>query len=142
MKNQLLVMLCLAVFLAPSTLLAVSTEAALITAAAQVPKSDKNTAELIGTVVGIDVVTTECGVTATVVALQVKKGLAFAPHLPICTGSLVGPCAALRIGQRVKVQGILAPLPDVDQPGFNPCDINTWDFFIPAFGFGVTKITK
>lgn len=58
-----------------------------------------------------------------------------------CHPSALNSCLSLRLGQRVRVQGVLIAAPDVLHPDFNPCDQSTW-FVGPINFLFATKITK
>jgi hypothetical protein len=110
-----------------------------------VPRTDKNAAEFIGTVLEIDDIGfTECGDRALILWMRVTKPVNI-PVPIVCAGdSMVNFCRSLRLSQRVRFQGFLSLLPEnINEPGFDPCDINTWDDPAPgAFAFVPTKISR
>jgi hypothetical protein len=108
-----------------------------------VPKVDKSLAEVVGTVRQA-IPLTECGATGTLIVLGVK-GLLPGGEVPVagfCGGTLNTPCRRLRIGSRIRLQGVMAPVPDPETEGFDPCDPSTWETFTPLQTFAVTKILK
>jgi hypothetical protein len=123
-------------------------EAAASVAAAHglkaVPRSDKSSGELIGTVRSATDLGAICGVRQTFVVLDLKGLLPYSvPAAVYCAGgSLPGQCLALRPGQRVRFQGRLLPVADPNRPGFVACNPNTWTVFLPMMAFGATGVTK
>lgn len=108
-----------------------------------VPKVDKSTAEVVGSVQQTQSVTA-CGTTATMITLSVN-GLLPGGGVPVtgtCSGPLARACKNLRVGSRIRLQGLMAPLPDPTQDGFDVCDPDTWQFFTVLQQFVVLKILK
>lgn len=101
-----------------------------------VPRGDKSTADVVGPILAGLVVTDYQCTGASVVLLWVRVG----PN-PVSAVCSTAACGALRVGQRVRLQGALVSEPDVEDPGFDPCDRSTW---IPGISnvFVATKITK
>ena len=104
----------------------------------KIPATDKNSVELIGTVLGGAGITA-CGVPVFTVGLRVGNQILFAQ----CAGpSMYTTCGRFAVGQRVRLQGALAQVPDSTTPGFNPCDISTWQRVVPLGSFVATKSLK
>jgi hypothetical protein len=109
-----------------------------------VPRTDKATAELIGTVDEVQLIVS-CGQPVAFVWLTVNGIYPFlTPAAVGCAGSLFNTCAGLRPGTRVRVQAKVVPLPDPSTPGFDACDPGTWlwQIITPAYAVAATKILK
>jgi hypothetical protein len=107
-----------------------------------VPRTDKLTAELVGTVRDT-FAESPCGPQEALVVLEVNGRLPYPmPAGVVCAGALVPQCLAFKAGQRIHVQGVLVSVPDPSTPGFNKCDPGTWTQFTPTFAFAVTKILR
>lgn len=108
-----------------------------------VPRGDKDAVELIGTVTEGYSITDPCSGTPIIVVWVASKAAPLSPVGGGCAGPSFAPCASLRVGQRVRLQGILLTLPDPTTPGFNACDPNTWFLPpVPLQTFLVTKVLK
>ncbi len=108
-----------------------------------VPKVDKSAVEVVGTVQQTQSVSS-CGTTVTFISLSVK-GLLPGVSLPVtggCAGSLARTCKNLKVGSRIRLQGLMIPFPDPTQDGFDECDPNTWNYFTVLQEFVVLKILK
>jgi hypothetical protein len=108
-----------------------------------VPRSDKDTVELIGTVAEAYSITDPCSGNPVRVVWVTSRAAPLNPVGGGCAGPSFSACASLKPGQRVRLQGILLTLPDPTTPGFNACDPGTW--FLPQAPlqtFLVTKVTK
>ena len=108
-----------------------------------VPRVDKSTAEVVGTVQQTQSVSA-CGTTVTFVSLNVS-GLLPGVGLPVtggCAGSLARTCKNLKVGSRIRLQGIMTPFPDPGQDGFDACDSSTWNYFTIFQQFVVLKVLK
>jgi hypothetical protein len=112
---------------------------AAVFAAKKVPAADKNSVDVVGRVVGGAGVTL-CGVPVLTIRLQVGGQAVFGQ----CAGaSMYSTCGHFSLGQRVHLQGVLAQVPDVTTPGFDPCDPSTWQLLLPGVGtFVATKSVK
>lgn len=108
-----------------------------------VPRVDKSSVEVIGTVQQV-FTRTECGVTGTLVVLNVKGVFPTGgvPVTGVCAGPLSRACKNLKVGSRMRFQGVMTPFPDPTQDGFDVCDPNTWQYFTILQSFTVTKILK
>lgn len=126
----------------------VSSQAAVISRAAldqdkAVPRVDKDAVEVIGTVRDLYQITDPCSGNPVLVVWVASSAAPLNPVGGGCAGPSLGACASLRIGQRVRFQGLLLTLPDPTVPGFNACDQGTW--FLPRAPlqtFLVTKVLK
>jgi hypothetical protein len=112
-----------------------------------VSSKDKATIEMIGTVYSVSLVDSGCvGALGSPVAFVTLYSKA-APLGWVgvgCAGGTLGPCLGLTPGKRVRIQGSAALMPDVNAPGFDPCNVDTWQ--LPEVGslnvLIATKITK
>jgi hypothetical protein len=126
----------------------VFSQAAVISRAAldqdkAVPRVDKDAVEVIGTVRDIYQITDRCSGNSVMVVWIASSAAPLNPVGGGCAGPSLSACASLRIGQRVRFQGLLLTLPDPTTPGFNACDQGTW--FLPKAPlqtFLVTKVLK
>lgn len=108
-----------------------------------VPATDRSAAEVVGTVRQIIPITT-CGKAGALLVIGVK-GLLPGGEVPVasvCAGTLNTPCRRLRVGSRIRLQGVMGPVPDSETEGFDACDPATWEAFTPFQTFAVTKILK
>lgn len=107
-----------------------------VTVKAAVPRADKSSADVVGQILAGQVVTDHLCTGNSVLFLLVRVG-----GNPVTALCGTQACGSLRVGQRVRLQGGLISAPNVDSPGFNPCDSNTW---IPGLNnfFVATKVTK
>jgi len=99
-----------------------------------VPRKDKALIDIIGTVYSVSApISSNCGnpgLGAPVTFVNVVSLGSPLRYVGIgCAGPTLGACLALRPGQRVRIQGTMALMPDFTREDFNPCDINTW--FLP-----------
>lgn len=101
-----------------------------------VPRADKSSADVVGRILAGQVVTDHLCTGNSVLFLLIQTG-----GNPVTALCGTQACGSLRVGQRVRLQGRLISAPDVDGPGFNPCDSSTW---IPGLNnfFVATKVTK
>lgn len=112
-------------------------------AKAAVPKADKATGELIGTVAEVRELGSICGIQSVIVWVVTTKPYNFpVSAAAVCAGNTLSSCRSLVPGRRVRLQGVISPAPDSTTPGFSPCDPGTWEFITPSYGFGVTKVFK
>jgi hypothetical protein len=110
---------------------------------AKVPRGDKDSVEIIGTVADAYSITDPCSGNPVRIVWVSSKAAPLNPVGGGCAGPSFATCASLLVGQRVRLQGILLTLPDPTTSGFNACDPGTW-FLPPAplQTFLITKVTK
>jgi hypothetical protein len=133
---------CLAIGFLLAPAIWASNGALVSVAAAKVPKADKSSADVVGTVGFVVDAGFVCGQRAAIAVLAVKIGGNLYPLDGICVGGAASTCLALKPGARVRLQGVLTPVVDVNAPGYVPCDPSTYEYLPAVTAFGVTKITK
>lgn len=114
-----------------------------------VPRKDKALVDINGTVYSVsEPISADCGnpaLGAPVTFVNVYSTGSPLRYIGIgCAGPTLGICLSLRPGQRVRIQGTMALMPDFTREDFDPCDINTWFLpEVPTFDVLVaTKVTR